>query len=127
MLQKLMSNTNIDIIIKFKISIKALASISQNQHDSEALQEGEEMEPTEKNGAQSSVDNQMEDGTPKGPKHTQGTQKSLEIADLDDEDDNPAPCPKESKHQKQSKKKATVIDTDHFLTSHDEACEPSCK
>jgi hypothetical protein len=37
-----------------------------------------EMEPTEKIGAQSSADNQMEDGTPKGPKHTQGTQKTLD-------------------------------------------------
>jgi hypothetical protein len=79
------------------------------------VQDDVEMEPTEKIGAQSSADNQMEDGTPKGPKHTQGTQNTLDLIDLDDdEDDNPAPCPKKTKHRKQSKKKAMIVDTDHF-------------
>lgn len=47
----------------------------------------------------------MEDGT---EKHTK---KSQPILELTDEDDNPAPRPKKSKHRKLSKKKSTVINS----------------
>ena len=65
------------------------------------------MVPGAKIGAQSSADDDMEDGI---EKHTK---KSQPILELTNEDDNPAPCPKKSKHWKLSKKKTTVINSNN--------------
>ena len=66
--------------------LNLISEASHRQHD----MVDEETEPTAKIGAQSSADNEMEDGT---QKHTKKTHHTLELTD---EEDDPAPRPKKS-------------------------------